>query len=294
MGSLSALTLDDYQRSAAKTDVDPDSRDPLVPLLGLGGEVGALLTEFKKKTRADGVDYTGFDDAVATELGDILWYLATLARRSGLTLSEVADRNLRKTVGRWLPPSEGRPPFDADFPDDQRLPRTFEVSFAVERPPHGHARAQMRIAGEEVGDPIDDNSRLDDHYRFHDVFHLAYAAVLGWSPILRSLLKRKRKTDALIDRVEDGARARATEEAIAALVFQLAKPYDYFAGFKDVDDEILSTVAAVASGLEVKDRTQAEWERAILLGFSVWRELRDRDEAVLRVDLDAGEITIVG
>lgn len=31
-----SLTLDDFQEFARQTDVDPDSTDPLIPLLGLG------------------------------------------------------------------------------------------------------------------------------------------------------------------------------------------------------------------------------------------------------------------
>lgn len=276
------LTLDEYQRRAAMTDIEPHSGDPLVPLLGLGGEVGALIAEFKKQQRADGVAYAGFDTAVATELGDILWYLAALARRVGLSLDEIAQRNLIKTAARWLPPESRRLAFDADFPPEQRLPRRFDVEFVRDGD-----RVQMTLSGEELGDPIDDNSRVADHYRFHDVFHISYAAVLGWSPILRSLLGRKRKLDALIDRVEDGARARATEEAVAALVFKLAEAYDYFDGHAHVDDSVLAAVVAVASGLEVKDRTKAEWEEAILAGFAVWRALREHEEGVVHVDLDA-------
>jgi NTP pyrophosphatase (non-canonical NTP hydrolase) len=280
------LTLDEYQRRAASTDVESDSNDPLVPLLGLAGEVGALTAEFKKQQRADGVHYTGFENAVATELGDILWYLAALARRTGHRLGDVAQRNLAKTTARWLPPGTARPAFDADFPPEQRLPRRFEVAFT-----RAGDRIQMRIRGDELGDPIDDNSHVADHYRFHDVFHLSYAAVLGWSPILRSLLGRKRKLDEVIDRVEDGARARATEEAIAALVFKMAEAYDFFEGQAHLDDSILTAVTAVASGLEVKDRSKAEWEQAILSGFAVWRQLRRHGEGVVSVDLDAATLT---
>lgn len=274
--------MDEYQRLAAETDIDRTSEDPLVPLLGLTGEVGALAAEFKKQQRADGVHYTGFDDGVRTELGDILWYLAALARRSGLSLEDIARRNLEKTAARWLAPRGARPDFDSDFPVDQQLPRLFEVRFALDG-----TRIQMSIDGEAVGDPIDDNNRVDDFYRFHDVFHLAYAAVLCWSPILRSLLGRKRKLDEVIDRVEDGARARAIEEAVAALVFKMAHAYDYFEGQDHVDDSILGAIAAVVSGLEVSDRTKAEWERAILLGFNVWRHLRQHKQGVVAVDLDA-------
>jgi NTP pyrophosphatase (non-canonical NTP hydrolase) len=276
------LSLDEYQRLAARTDIETDNDDPLVPLLGLAGEIGELAAELKKQQRADGVRYSGFEEAVATELGDILWYLAALARRTGHNLADIAQSNLRKTSARWLPPDAPRVAFDTDFPPAQRLPRQIEVTFRRDGD-----RIQMLIGDEELGDPIDDNSKIADHYRFHDVFHLSYAAVLGWSPILRSLLGRKRKLDEVIDRVEDGARARATEEAIAAMVFKMAEPYDFFEGQTHVDDRILAAVSAVASGLEVKDRSPAEWEEAILAGFSVWRQLREKGEGTIRVDLAA-------
>ena len=41
------------------------------------------------------------------------------------------------------------------------------------------------------------NNRRDDGYRFHDVVHLAYAAILGWSPVTRALLDCKRRSSAL-------------------------------------------------------------------------------------------------
>lgn len=281
------LTLDSYQRLAARTDVEADNQNPLIPLLGLAGEVGELAAELKKQKREDGVSYGGFEEAVATELGDILWYLAALARRTGHQLGEIAELNLRKTSARWLPPEGARQAFDADFPDSQRLPRRFEVTFRREGD-----RIQMLIGDELLGDPIDDNSHVEDHYRFHDVFHLSYAAVLGWSPIFRSLLGRKRKLDATTDRVEDGARARATEEAIAAMVFKMAEPYDFFEAQDHVDDRILEAVSAVASGLEVEDRSQAEWEAAILAGFSIWRRLREKGEGTVRVDLDTRSLSV--
>lgn len=285
-GHVVTLSLEDYQRRAAETDVDKDSDDPLVPLLGLTGEVGALAAEFKKQQRADTVHYTGFDDGVATELGDILWYLAALARRSGLSLEDIAVRNLQKTAARWLAPAGTRPDFDSDFPADQRLPRIFEVRFRLI-----DGRIQMSVDGDDIGDPIDDNSRVDDFYRFHDVFHLAYAAVLGWSPIFRSLLGRKRKLDDVTDRVEDGARARAAEEAVAALVFKMAHAYDYFEGQRHIDDSILAAITCVVSGLEVSDRTKAEWEQAILVGFEAWRQLRHHEQGVVGVDLNARTLT---
>lgn len=286
----SDLALDEYQRLAAKTDVEGDSADPMVPLLGLAGEVGSLATEFKKKSRPDGVAYTGFDEIVIEELGDVLWYLAALARRVDVPLSAIARTNLDKTRARWLP-SEGPPPcsFDEGFPADQRLPRQFEVVFTtVEQ------RVVMEVAGDRIGDPIDDNSRVADGYAFHDVFHLGYLAVLGWSPILRALLRRKRKADEQTDRAEDGARACAMEEAIAAFVFEMARPYEFFDGADHVDDTILRGVKAVTGGLEVATRSAADWERAILTGFSAWRALRATGHGVVRVDQDRRTVDVVG
>jgi hypothetical protein len=51
----------------------------------------------------------------------------------------------------------------------------------------------QRLYGLNVGDPLTDNSHRPDGYRFHDVFHMSYAVHLGWSPVLRALLKLKRK-----------------------------------------------------------------------------------------------------
>ena len=45
------------------------------------------------------------------------------------------------------------------------------------------------------------NAYVADGYRFHDVFHLACAAVLCWSPVTRRNLGRKRRTDPLIGEV---------------------------------------------------------------------------------------------
>lgn len=280
------LTLDRYQELAAATDLDKQPADPLVPLLGLAGEVGALIAEYKKRVRPGGESYVGFEAVVATELGDILWYLAALARRVDRQLSDVAHQNLQKTQDRYGS-ADGTLAysFDEGFPDGQRLPRRFEVTFAtyVE---HGLTKCRIRLEGEEIGDPIDDNSRQSDNYRFHDIFHIAHAAILGWSPVLRSLIRRKRGFDSDTDRVEDGARAIVTEEAITAMVFELAASWDYFDATERIDDGILRAAKAVTGRLEVASQPASAWERAILTGYSVWRNLRDNDGGRVIVDLD--------
>ncbi|HUA12814.1 MAG TPA: hypothetical protein VMA83_12530 [Solirubrobacteraceae bacterium] len=290
-----SLTLEAYQRESALTDLEGSDDDPITALLGLAGEVGSLIAEYKKKRRADGVAYTGFEEVVKVELGDILWYLASLARRVDVSLNEVALLNLQKTRQRWLPPDPTRQvTLDADFPETQRLPRQFTASFSTYEDPSGTLKARMQIDGQDVGDAIDDNARDSDAYRFHDAFHLSYLAVLGWSPVLRALLRRKRKDDPVVDNSDDGARACATEEAISAMVFALSRGYNHFEGAERIDDRILVAVRAMTSGLEVAHRTDAEWECAILAGFTIWRALRAAGGGVVRVDMDNALIEMVG
>ena len=109
-------------------------------------------------------------------------------------------------------------------------------------------------------------------YRFHDVFHLAYAAVLGWSPVLRALLKCKRKSHPWLDENQDGARAILIEEGISTFVFNHAKPH-LFEGATGVDYRLLATIKEFVKGYEVEDQPFWAWERAILRGYDIFREL---------------------
>lgn len=288
------LTLDQYQAMAAETDLDRDSADPLIPLLGLAGEVGQLIAEYKKRVRRGGESYVGFENVMPIELGDILWYLATLARRTGRTLSEVAHLNLSKTRDRYVT-ADGTLAFSFDdgLPTEQRFPRQFIATFTT-HDERGVNKCRLTIENEQYGALIDDNAHYTDHYRFHDIFHIAHAAVLGWSPVLRALLGAKRRQDEKIDRVEDGARAWATEEAVTAMIFELADVWNYFDGSERVDDSILRAVKAVTARLEVGAQPSSEWERAILTGYAAWRHLRDYGGGSVAVDLDARTVTPLG
>jgi hypothetical protein len=287
------LTLDQYQETAAETDLDRDSTDPLIPLLGLAGEVGQLIAEYKKRVRRGGESYVGFETVMPIELGDILWYLATLTRRTGHTLSEVAHLNLSKTRDRYVT-TDGTLAFSFDngFPAEQRFPRQFIATFTT-HDEGGLTRCRLKIEHEEYGALIDDNAHYADDYRFHDVFHIAHAAVLGWSPVLRALIKAKRRDDEYTDRVEDGARAWATEEAVTAMTFELANVWNYFDGSERVDDSILRAVKAVTARLEVGAQPSSEWERAILVGYAAWRHLRAHGGGTVAVDLDARTVTVL-
>ncbi|WP_427197991.1 hypothetical protein AB8Q16_01430 [Pseudomonas aeruginosa] len=140
--------------------------------------------------------------------------------------------------------------------------------------------------GEQVGDPLTDNSYDPDGYRFHDVFHLSYVAILGWSPVIRKLLGRKRRSVPLIDEVEDGGRAQVIDEGVAALVFDYAKQHSWLENVTEIDFHLLKTIKGVTSLYEVRDRSMREWQRAILTGFKVWREVVKNNGGHISIDLD--------
>ena len=68
------MDISEYQQRAGETDILTGD-DDIMPLLGLAGEVGQLIAEYKKRQR-DKVGYRAFRDEVHEELGDILWYAA--------------------------------------------------------------------------------------------------------------------------------------------------------------------------------------------------------------------------
>jgi hypothetical protein len=142
-----------------------------------------------------------------------------------------------------------------------------------------------------IGDHLTDNAYVRDGYRYHDTFHFAFAAVLGWSPITRWFLNRKRKSHPAVDVVEDGARAKAAEEAISLFVFSHAKEYNWLQGKASVSSEMLRAVKRMANGLEASRCTTGEWENAIIQGFAAWRFIQNNHGGLLTLDLDRRTIT---
>ena len=291
------MELNEYQRLANQTDKYPDKgdletdpRSIMIPLLGMAGEVGELLGEHKKWLR-DGESYRLFPERVKEEMGDILWYLSNVATKHGLTLEEVAGFNLCKTGNRWHPVGAYRAAkklFDEDFPPSERLPRQMEISIEEES-----GIAITTIDGAKYGDPLTDNRYEDDGYRFHDICHLSYASILGWSPTMRALMRRKRRSDPLVDEVEDGGRAIVIEEGISAMVFSYAERRNFLEGAEEVNYDLLRTIKGMTSHLEVSVCAVSEWERAIMTGFSIWREVRTKGKGKIHADLERRMIALV-
>lgn len=288
------MDFNEYQREANKTDQRPgDSEDALTfPLLGLATEVGALVNQYKKRVR-DGEAHELFTRRTSQELGDVLWYLANLAEKLGLELDEIAQENLNRTRQRWPvgEPASPRRLLDEDWPNDEQLPRDFTVEFREVRT-DDHIAVEVWHEGDKLGDRQSDMAWDPDGYRYHDAFHLTYAARLGWSPIVRWMFGRQRESDPVFREIEDSGRAKVIEEGIAAVVFDYARRERFLAGVDHIDSHLLDTITSLVSHLEVKIRTAREWEQTLLRSFEIWRELRNNHGGFVTADLNAGTIAV--
>ncbi len=90
------------QRAAARTGGEITVDHPIVyPTLGLANEAGEVAGKVKKIFRDRGGVITDADrEALALELGDVLWYLSELCTRLGISLEDVAARNIAKLTDR--------------------------------------------------------------------------------------------------------------------------------------------------------------------------------------------------
>lgn len=100
------MDLDKYQKRAAKYDLFETTMDLKSPgflekILGLAGEAGEAADKVKKILRDKG-GYASEEDRVelVKELGDVLWYVANVARYLDVDLSDIAKGNIDKLESR--------------------------------------------------------------------------------------------------------------------------------------------------------------------------------------------------
>lgn len=167
---------------------------------------------------------------------------------------------------------------------NETLPQKYSVKFE-ELKGNSFPKVRVTLDGVQSGDIVDDNSFENDGYRFHDVFHYSFATLLGWSPCVRSMLKRKRKSNELIDRIEDGARAAITEECISLMIFCNAKENNFYKDANSVSSYLLSTIKNMTAQFEVKNKTTDEWQYAILKSYEMFRLLNEHGGG--RINFDA-------
>lgn len=273
---LTVLASSDVQKleELRGSESAPTGIDAITDALTLGSAAGALLATLQRKN----------DNVAVSELAAIWHALIRVAKSVHVDLRDAAQKNLKKTRSRWPPVRDFIPLFDDDFDEEERLPRTLKIEF---RQIHrgGKPVVLLRCNGLNLGDRLTDNIDESDFYRFHDIFHLAHAVYLGWSPVTRVLLNCKRKSNPRVDENQDGARARIIEEAVSAIVFSRAKETRFYDGIDQVDYDLLKTINEFVRGFEVEEVPLWQWEAAILNGYRVFRALRDNDGGTVVADL---------
>ncbi|QOZ31650.1 nucleoside triphosphate pyrophosphohydrolase family protein [Bradyrhizobium sp. CCBAU 53421] len=256
-------------------------------LLQLAGEVGLLVTDHEAGRLADN------QSALAGRLVAIMRTLIQAANEAGVTLEAAAVKNLSKIFDRWPRRRSYPAPLDESAEPEEQLPRDLYVDVS-ERNVRGQTYVCQRCNGLNVGDRLTDNAMTADDYRFHDVFHYAYVAVLTWSPVIRSLFRLKRKSDPKIDEAQDGARATLIEEGVATWIFGQALALDLFANVKsgELPFDMLKHVRQFVAGYEAERIPLWLWEDAILQGYAAFRFLREHRRGRLHIDTNNRRLTI--
>jgi len=96
------MDMNEYQQRSRKTALYPVIGHPVIyPTLGLANEAGEVAGKIKKVFRdKDGQISDETRQALKSELGDVLWYIAQVATELGLDLEDIASSNLDKLYDR--------------------------------------------------------------------------------------------------------------------------------------------------------------------------------------------------
>jgi len=281
--ALRTLTFRDVQKKPALKS-RRSNRASEADYFALGGAVGRLMSEFAAGEHWE-LDRAEF----VRHLARTFRLLVLAASNGAVDLSFCAHNNLAKIASRWPQKRIYMRPFDSDCELNEQLPRRIEMYFE-ERTVGGKTYVFQSCHGINVGDRLTDNRTEQDDYRFHDVFHLAYVAFLGWSPVLRALFKVKRKSRPSDDENQDGARAILIEEGVATWIFNHGLDHYLFRNVEKLDYSLLKAIRHLVAGYEVAKCPLWQWQEAILEGFRVFRALKQHRGGWVTADLKARTI----
>ena len=90
------MTADFYEERARLTAIYPKEKALEYLALGLTSEAGEVAGKVKKLIR----DGKGDKKAIASEIGDVLWYCAMLAKETKVSLNDIMKDNLKKLYSR--------------------------------------------------------------------------------------------------------------------------------------------------------------------------------------------------
>ena len=280
------LTFEALQPAVLPTSQNPTAAFEAT-LIELAAAVGRLMDDQRAS------DLSRDRQRLRPRLVAILEVLIRAATEAGVTLEAAAVANLSKTRDRWPVHKTYPPLFDGERPREEQLPRSRTIDI-FERDVGGKHYVFQTCNGINIGDRLTDNAMTPDDYRYHDVFHYAYVAVLGWSPVTRRLFKLKRKSTPLVDEAEDGARAALIEEGITTWIFGQAMEMNFFKDVKpgSLPFDLLKQVRKFVSGYEAEACPAWLWEEAILQGYEAFRYLRKHRRGRVHLDTENRRLTI--
>ena len=205
----------------------------------------------------------------------VLEGLSEVACSAGLSMEEIASHAVSKNEMYWGDPSASSHCFDCtperSFPSYEQLPRKFTIRF--QEVSEGRELI-ISMNGVQLGDRLTDNTHSISGYRYHDVFHMAAAAFLGWSPVFRRMLKRKRKSDPAVDENEDGARAAIIEEAVVSQVYRYGARYD-FKPTESIDEDLIKLIMEMTTEYECKNIEGRDWKHYATESIKLFGVIKD-------------------
>jgi len=93
------MKIKEYQESAAATaNSTLGTMRPVVACMGLAGEAGEFVDEYKKVV---GHGHPIDEAKLKKELGDVAWYIAELCTAHGWCMDEVLSANIQKLKTRY-------------------------------------------------------------------------------------------------------------------------------------------------------------------------------------------------
>jgi len=297
--STKDMTFDHYQKLAFLT-ARTAGRDLLEVCLAVLWQLSAELLRRTLPEIEITLNRNVADRPVNMVLGEIAWHICAIASLLHLSMNSVVARNVEKVTFRANRDSP-TPLHDEGREEFEQFPRHFEIAFvSVQRD-----ISRMYFRGKQFGDELNDNAHYDDGYRFHDVLHLAHIAHLGWSPVVRKLMGRKRKSrNDKVDEVEDGARAQIVEELVLKAIHSegvrlvnesrrcaMDGPVRAFPHRTMITFRFLKTLRTFVEGHEVWRNQYWEWENAIFDGSEIYFNLRTEQQGTVTVDLNHRTIT---
>ena len=147
---------------------------------------------------------------------------------------------------------------------------------------------------QNLGDPLTDNSKFPNNYRYHDIFHLGHIAFLGWSPVMRDLMGLKRRSNDSILESEDRGRAQVAEEAVTLFIYNYAKGNTMLKESDRIDTDIIKTVKQLVTDLEVSIVSGYQWEITILESYKVYHLIVENNGGKVRVSPKERTLTYLG